>query len=93
MEIFERQLGECGIRRNGSRVTMDPLAPGHVRGIAGSLLAEALSSGSTAAAASGVPLHDMRRSAALSGAMNLQAVTATTKAQADQAVHATVQVR
>ena len=36
---------------------------------------------------------DMRRSAALSGAMNLQAVTATTKAQADQAVHATVQVR
>jgi len=28
---FERQLTECGIARNGSKITMDLSAPGHVR--------------------------------------------------------------
>ena len=28
---FERQLAECGIARNGSKITMDLSAPGHVR--------------------------------------------------------------
>jgi len=49
--LFEKQLVECGISRNGSKVTMDESAPAHVRP-EGSLLASMVASSSSSPAAS-----------------------------------------